>query len=70
MEENRCKGPSSQQDTHLAYAGKIPELTKNSYKSFTKERLSSKRIIRKAWLLIDTQQRDPENDTPLSADGE
>ena len=55
----------------MAYAGKIPELTKkgkNSYKSFVKE--SSKQIIRKVWLLIYTQQRDPENDRPLSADGE
>lgn len=70
MEESRCKGLSSQQDTHLAYAGKIPALMKNSYKSFMKERLSSKQIIRKAWLLIYTQQRDPENDRPLSTDGE
>lgn len=70
MEKNRCKGLSSQQDIHLAYAGKIPELMKNSYKSFRKERLSSKQIIRKAWLLSYTQQRDPENDRPLSTDGE
>ena len=70
MEKNRCKGLSSQQDIHFAYSGKIPELMKNSYKSFMKERLSSKQIIRKAWLLSYTQQRDPENDRPLSTDGE
>ena len=42
MEENRCEGLSSQQDTLLAYAGKIPELNEKFLQEFYERKIKFK----------------------------
>lgn len=61
---------SSDQSTHLVYPSKVPELKKQAKNTrvFSERRIELKTNSRKAWFLVYTQQRNPENDRIPSTD--